>query len=93
MNIEITANNTEDADKQINEAIKRYWDIALKDFSQTKSEEERLEIVTTAMRRGFVPYHVERSIASVYAAMNESTTIKKIASHKAAGKIDITHTR
>ena len=93
MNIEISASNTEDADKQINEAIKRYWNIALKDFSQTKNEEERLEIVTTVMKRGFVPFHIENSVPSVYNAMKESTTIKKIALHKAIEKIDIFHTR
>ena len=93
MEFHIAANTCEDADKQINEIMKGIWHGALHAFAQSNDEEMRLEIVKNVIRRGCVPFHLDQEEHTVYNAMKENISAKKIASHKAIGKIDITHTR
>ena len=54
----IEASSCEEADKKIEQAIKQVWDNSVKRFAVAKTEEEKQNIVQTAIKRGCIPSHL-----------------------------------
>ena len=83
------ARNCEDADREIQKMIKDIWNASLKSFAEATTEEEKKDIVRSAIIRGCVPHHLNcEDETEVYTVMKEKTTPQKI-SHQNAIYINL----
>ena len=79
----IEASSCEEADKKIEQAIKQVWDNSVKRFAVAKTEEEKQNIVQTAIKRGCIPSHLaNESEEGVYNAMNAISNPRKVSHQK-----------
>ena len=77
----IEASSCEEADEKIAQAIKRVWEKSVERFASAKTEEEKQNIVQTAMKRGCIPLHLscedEEGIYNAMKTLNEPRKISR----------------
>ena len=91
MEFHIIANTCEEADKKMQEVICRFWENSIAEFSNTKTEEGKHQIVDFLITRGYIPLHLKgKNKKEIYAQLVEETQkVRKIKKHNLNNSIPI----
>ena len=78
----IQANSCEDADQKRASLIKAIWKKYVENFTKAQTEEEKIDIVRQAIRRGYITYNLNDSDEkAIYNEMKQSSSPRKVAHH------------